>query len=279
MRHRPVNMEDAMREALTVVAKSVVVGASSLVPGVSGGTMAILLGIYDKLIFSISRFTSDWKKNLAFLAEFGIGAAAGILLLAKAVLWLFECFELPMMYLFIGLILGSVPMLFRQAGTKSIRLRDILWVLVGFTVVMLVQLIPVVPMQLGGTYNPLTFVMMVVAGVVVAVAFILPGISTSYMLLILGIYDITLRAVTELDFLFLLPLMLGAIVGTLVTARLLEIAMRRHTCATYMTIIGFVIGSILDIMPQIPMGWNIVWCLLAVAVGFGAVSVISRYGD
>ena len=99
------------------------------------------------------------------------------------------------------------------------------------------------------------------------------------MLLILGIYDITLRAVTELDFLFLLPLMLGAIVGTLVTARLLEIAMRRHTCATYMTIIGFVIGSILDIMPQIPMGWNIVWCLLAVAVGFGAVSVISRYGD
>lgn len=265
-----------MKDILIVTAKSVVVGASSLVPGVSGGTMAILLGIYDRLIFAISRFSSDWKKNLAFLAEFGIGAGAGIALLARTVLWLFACFQLPMMYLFIGLIMGSVPTLFRQAGAKNIRMRDILWVLVGFSTVMLISIIPAGAMQLGTSYSALSFVMLIVAGVVVAVAFILPGISTSYMLLLLGIYDITLRAVTELNFWFLLPLVIGSVIGTLVTARVLEIAMRRHTCATYMVIIGFVIGSILDIMPKIPMGLDIVWCLLSLGVGFAAITLVAR---
>lgn len=267
-----------MKDALIVALKSLAVGAASLVPGVSGGTMAILLGIFDRLIYSISHlFSREWKKSLAFLVAFGLGAGAGILLLAKAVLWLFESYELTMMYLFIGLILGSVPMLFKEGGAKSIRLRDILWVLVGFTVVLLLGVIPVGTMQLGTSYNALSFVMLIVAGVVVAIAFILPGISTSYMLLLLGIYDITLRAVTELNIWFLLPLLIGAVVGTLATARVLELAMNRHPRATYMVIIGFVLGSILDIMPQIPTGWNILWCLIALVVGFGAVMLLSRF--
>ncbi len=251
-------------------------------PGVSGGTMAIILGIYDNLIVAISRYRNDIRKHTMFLAAFGIGAGLGVLLFAQAVLWLFENFKQPMMYLFIGCILGSIPALFKKSGIRAGKLGGMVWALIGFASVAALSLIPSGIFAVGDANPILSFVMLAVAGIVVAIAFILPGISTSYMLLILGIYDITLRAVSNMDIIFLLPLLIGGAVGTVGTARILENAMRKYTSATYMAIVGFVLGSLLELVkevPYLPTGWNIPLCLILFAAGFSAVMWVSKFSD
>lgn len=271
-----------MRKTLILFLKSVVVGAASLVPGVSGGTIAIVLDIYDSLLSSISRYMRDIRKNTIFLATFALGAALGIVLLARAVLWLFENFQLPVMSLFIGCVLGSIPALLKKSSITRVRIRHVAWVLVGFSIVMSLSFLPESGFLLTDGHSALGFLLLAIAGVVVSVAFILPGLSTSYMLLVLGIYNLTLRAVSELDILFLLPLLTGGVIGTIATARVLETAMRRYTAGTYMIILGFVLGSTRELVNEVkrmPTGWEIPICIVMLAAGLFTVMWVSKYGD
>ena len=195
-----------MRSAVINFFKSILIGASALIPGVSGGTMAIALGVYDRLLRAVSRFKEDIRHNAAFLAVFGVGAAIGLLTLSGWVL-------------FIGCVFGSIPMLFRRGGVSQIHISDTFWVLAGYLCVTWVSQIPAGSCMVGSIYF-LNFLMLMAAGVVIAIAFILPGISTSYMLLLLGIYDITLKAVQNWNFAFLAPMVLGVLVGTVITTRI-----------------------------------------------------------
>lgn len=267
-----------MKSAIINFFKSIIIGASVLIPGVSGGTMAIALGVYDRLLRAVSRFGDDVKHNSAFLAVFTAGGALGIFTLSRGVLWLFENFRLPSIYFFIGCVLGSIPMLFRRSGIVCIKAADILFVLIGYLCVTWVSLIPVGSCIVGGYYF-LKFIMLVAAGVVIAIAFILPGISTSYMLLLLGIYDTVLSAVKSGNLGFLAPLFLGALAGTLMTARILENALEYHKKHTYMLIIGFVLGSVFEIIPALPTGINLIVCVLTFSCGFVAIKLILRYTE
>ncbi|MBE7026096.1 MAG: DUF368 domain-containing protein [Ruminococcaceae bacterium] len=258
--------------------KSVIIGASALIPGISGGTMAIALGIYDALLRSLSRFCENKRKNVLFLLVFVLGAAVGIVAFSGWVLWLFNTFALPMIYFFIGCVFGSVPMLFRRGGIKKIKIVDALWVLLGYLCVTGVSGLPVGLCVVDGSYL-FKFIMLFAAGIVIAVAFILPGISTSYILLLLGIYDITLNAVYSFNVAFLLPLVIGALAGTFVCARILENALHRYKGQSYMLIIGFVIGSVFEIVPSLPVGAEIFVCALTFGLGFLLIKIILRYSE
>ncbi len=258
--------------------KSIIIGASALIPGVSGGTMAIALGIYDRLLRSVSRFRDDLIKNTLFLSVFAIGSIVGILAFSGWVLWLFESFRLPVMYFFIGCVLGSIPMLFRRGGVTNIKIGDVFWVLVGYLIVMSISRLPTGSCLVDGYYF-MQFLMLMAAGAIIAVAFILPGISTSYMLLLLGIYDTTLKAVQNANFSFLVPIIIGVFVGTIITARILENAMTRHKKHTYMLIVGFVLGSVFEIIPALPTGINIIICFATFALGFVCIKLILRYSE
>ncbi len=258
--------------------KSVLIGASALIPGISGGTMAIALGIYDTLLRSLSRFCEDKRKNTLFLTVFVLGAGIGIVMFSGWVLWLFNTFALPMIYFFIGCVFGSVPMLFRRGGVKKIKIGDVLWVLLGYLCVTGVSQLPVGLCVIEGSYL-FKFVMLLAAGVIIAAAFILPGISTSYILLLLGIYDITLTAIYSFNIAFLLPLVAGGLVGTFLCARILENALKRHSKQSYMLIIGFVLGSVFEIVPGLPVGAESFVCVLTFALGFLLIKIILRYSE
>ena len=101
-------------ENIFVILKGMVIGISNVIPGVSGGTMAVVLGIYDKLISTINQFFKDWKKNIFFLGEIAIGAGLGIILFSKLITSLLTNNPEPTNFFFIGLILGSFPMLYRS---------------------------------------------------------------------------------------------------------------------------------------------------------------------
>lgn len=193
--------------------KGLVIGGTMLVPGVSGGSMAMILGIYQKLISAISSFWENKKKNLIFLLLFSAGAVLGMVLFAKPLLRLIDTFPLPTMYFFIGAVAGGVPMICRQAEIKAFSFKIPLYILLGAAIVVGIS---VIPAGTSGSQSENWFfsaMLLILAGLIAAVALILPGISVSYLLLLLGLYDKTMQAISEFYMPFLIPLAIGLIVG------------------------------------------------------------------
>ena len=124
--------------------------------------------------------------------------------------------------------------------------------------------------------GPVSFLLLALSGFIAAVALILPGISVSYLLLLMGLYSETMRAISTLYFPFLIPLALGLVLGILLTTKLLETAMKKHPQPTYLIILGFILGSIVTIFPGVPTSWDILYCILTLAAGYAAIRLLSR---
>ena len=261
--------------AFVPVLKGVAIGASMLVPGLSGGTMAIILGIYDDILHAVSRFGEKKKENALFLAKVGLGGLLGILLLAKLLLKAVTLFRKPMLFLFLGAILGSIPMLIKKAGIHRLRPIYVLYFSAGLGIVLGLSAMPEnwIDFSKPGSIG---FFLLLLAGLMIATALVLPGISASYMLLILGLYEVTLSAVGKPDLLFLAPLLIGLGAGILLTTRLLETAMARFPAATYLAVCGFVAGSVREVFPGFPDGWEILFCTAGLLAGFFSVLFLSK---
>ena len=264
-----------MKNMIISALKACLIGASMLVPGVSGGSMAMILGIYDRLISSVSSFFKNVKDNLVFLGVFCGGALIGMILFARPILALIQRFPMPMLYFFMGTVLGSIPMIFKKAKVNKLSLDVLIYPLLGFILVMLLAKLPTGLIQTGDNYI-LTAMMLVVAGVVAAVALVLPGISVSYMFLLLGMYDTILSAVSTLDFPFLVPLGIGLVLGIVATTRILENCMTKAPKPTYLIILGFLFGSVYEIFPGIPEGMTLLISLILLCVSSFLIYKISN---
>ena len=262
--------------ALTFV-KGLIVGGTMLVPGVSGGSMAMILGVYDRLVSSVSSFFKHKKESFLFLLLFALGGGAGALLFANPLGRLIEAYRMPMLYFFIGAVAGSVPMICREAKVERLNWRQPVYVMTGILCVSALSLLPEGPsadsmMEAGAG----SFIWLLAAGFIAAVALVLPGISVSYLLLMMGLYDETMKAIGELYFPFLIPLGAGLALGVVLTTRVLEMAMKRHPQGTYLVILGFMLASVAEIFPGIPAGLDWLVCPAALAAGFAAIWLISR---
>lgn len=263
------------KEGIMTAVKGLVVGSTMLVPGVSGGSMAMILGVYDRLISSVSSFFKDIKGNLVFLAEFVAAALLGMVLFARPLETLIGAYEKPMMYFFIGVVLGGCPLIFKEAGLDGFNWKAVLYLALGAAVVASLAFLPenLFSSVSGGAGG---FLIQFFGGIVISIALILPGISVTYMLLVLGIYQGVLSAIGRLDILYLLPLGLGLVAGILLLTKLLEGAMKRFPQPTYMIILGFVLGSVGQVFPGVPMGIELPVCLLLAAAGFVLIYFLSK---
>lgn len=118
--------------------------------------------------------------------------------------------------------------------------------------------------------------LLLIAGIVISIALILPGISTSFMLLMLGLYSITLNAINTLNIKFLITILIGILIGTIVTSKILEYLLNKYPSRTYMLILGFVIGSIIPIYPGLPNGINILYAIIVFVFGFSIIYYIGK---
>lgn len=260
---------------LVVFGKGIIVGGSLLVPGVSGGSMAMILGIYDALIRSVSSFLKDIRQNLLFLITFTAGALLGMLLFAKPLLFLVDTFHLPSMYFFMGAVAGSIPMIFRKADVKKFSFGVVFYPFIGILLVYLMNLLPAGMFGSRAGSGFTHFFMLGLAGIITAVALVLPGISVSYMLLMLGMYEDTMYAITTLHLPYLLPLGIGGVAGIILTTRLLEYVLDHYTKASYLVILGFVIGAVILVFPGLPSGLEWVFCPLLFFIGFFIIRKLS----
>lgn len=228
-------------------------GAADVVPGVSGGTMAFIMGLYRELIEAIKSFDlALLRKALSgrvaecleqvpwrFLLALGSGIGASILGLAHLVGWLLEHRQVELYALFFGLVLASIVSVSREVEWSA---KTVASLVVGTAVAY--WIVGLVPAEMP--HDPLTIFL---SGSVAISAMILPGISGSFILLILGQYEYVLGAVKELDVLVLVPLAAGCVVGLVVFSRILSWLFVRHRQLTVTLLVGFMLGSLRKIWP------------------------------
>lgn len=248
--------------------KGVIVGGSMLVPGVSGGTMAMLLGIYDSLISSVSGFFKQPKKSLKVLIPFVIGALLGMVLFAKPLLTLIEKYPMPTLYFFLGAVAGGIPFVLRKAQASKLSVSTVFYLLLGIALVLGIGRLPENLFSVSLHVGLREILLLIAAGIFVAVALILPGISVSYMLLVMGMYQNTMDSISKLYLPYLVPLGVGGILGILLTTKLLENAMNRYPKPTYLIILGFMLGSVAEIFPGFPAGFAWLYCVPCAIIGF-----------
>lgn len=252
--------------------KGIVVGATTSVPGVSGGTMALILGIYDKIIHSMSKLFKNFKKNSIFLAIVGIGMVIGLVLAAPFVKYAIDNFKYPALYFFIGIVFAGFPVLFKKANQGEKKKTDIIFFIVGALIIggLLIfehsyngELF-----NLSGGLNIVDIIILFISGIIIAIALILPGISTSFLLVVLGLYNPLIEAVKTKNIVFLAIVAFGTLFGTVATTGILEKMMNEKPRQTYLMIIGFVVVSVIDVFPGLPKGMDILYSILSFAIGY-----------
>lgn len=286
-----VKMNIKKNSNILIILKGFLIGSSMSVPGVSGGTMAILLGIYDRLISSISNFLKDIKGNTLFLMKFGIGAVAGIGSLAFAIQWLLDKFPIPVSFFFLGAVIGGIPALYAKTKESSLKLSSVIYFFVGLAIVISIGFIPTGSIDIASGSGIGRYIMILVTGVIIALALVLPGISTSHMLLVLGMYDTMLLAITEFDVVYIGIIGISTLVGIFLITKPIEWTMNRFPHQTYCLIIGFVLGSTSEIfkdkiLPSIPQSPEFSWWIIAFVasvitfvLGFLGIKSLSRFSN
>ncbi len=258
-----------MFKSLFIIFKGFFIGGTMMVPGVSGGSMAMILGIYNHLIESIANFRKKPAKNAVFLIKFCIGAVLGIALFSKFVITpLLALYPLQVSYFFLGAVAGGVPMIYKTAGVKKFTLNAIIYPIIGIIMVLLIAIIPEGLFTPENTLTVGSAFLQIIGGIIVAIGLILPGISVSQLLLMLGLYSSILSALNSFDLLPFLPLAIGVLIGCLVSAKLMDKAMKKYPEPTYLIVFGFLLGSLTELFPGIPSGLNIPICIFTFVVGF-----------
>ena len=254
------------RDNVKIILKGMWIGGTMTVPGVSGGSMAMIMGIYDRLISSISSFFKEPAGSMAFLFKFVLGAGTGMVLFSRFISYLLTTrADVPLRFFFLGAVAGGVPMIYREAGVKKLDLGAVAYPVIGILGVVLLALIPSGLFTPDGSFGPAALLLQLAGGFIIAVGLVLPGISVSQMLYMLGIYEGWFYNNGAL-------LVLG---GIFLTTKVLERLMSRHPQPTYLIILGFMFGSLPELFPGIPTGADLAAALIAGAAGFAALYVMS----
>ncbi|WP_173917790.1 DUF368 domain-containing protein [Halobacillus sp. Marseille-Q1614] len=234
--------------------RGMLMGASDVVPGVSGGTIAVVLGIYDQLIEAINGFFSrEWKKHLKFLLPLGAGIIISILMLANLIEWLFEHYPGPTKFFFLGLIIGVIPYLTNKADMKNkFEGRHYGLLLLGAILVGSMAFFQATEGEPMTNLTLASYIGLFFSGWLASSAMILPGISGSFILLLIGMYSTIISGVANLRFDIILTVGLGVAIGIVIMSKIINYFLENYTSATFGLIIGLVVGSIFVIFPGVP---------------------------
>lgn len=232
--------------------KGIAIGIANAIPGVSGGTIAVITKIYDELLESITPNIKKLIKNMPFLLPVGIGMIIGILLAAKVLAFLFETYNVPTQLFFMGIILGSMPMIYQEATReKKLRLINIIPFLIGAGI--MIGMFFIRTDNISSVDSSLTVgnaVLFVLSAFLAAVAMIIPGISGALVMKILGAYDAAIMALNDMNIPVILLFAVGAIVGIFVAAKVISMLLKKFRKETYCIIAGLIIGSVPSVFPS-----------------------------
>lgn len=252
-------------EYLILILKGMIIGVANIIPGVSGGTLMIILGLYEEVIDTISHFFKNFKKNLKFILPLAIGMIIAILVLSKVISLCLEKYPFPTTLFFIGLILGGLPLLWNKA--KAARYKWSNWLVFAITFIIVLVFAFLKSSNYVVSLDNLSlfgYLKLFIIGMISAATMVIPGISGSFVLMLLGYYEPIVNTIKDLtnfsllghNLLILIPFGLGIVVGIVLIAKLIEYLLSRYPIKTYYGVLGFVIASLVAIVKPI-LGINI----------------------
>lgn len=265
------------------VLKGVVIGVANAIPGVSGGTMMVSMGIYDNIIYCITHLFKQFKESVRILFPYFLGMAAGIVGLAYAIKFLFANFPFQTCMVFIGLILGGVPMIFKKVKKEKIELPHIAVFFIFFIAIIAMQYMGKNSKDVELVIDAVSLVKLFLVGIVASATMVIPGVSGSMMLMIMGYYNPIINAITGFvdgavhgDWnavlnisASLVPFGIGVVVGIFAIAKLIEFLLAKWEGLTYCAILGLVVSSPVVIL----MGISLQISILTVLTGVFALAV------
>ncbi len=240
------------------ILKGMVIGIANIIPGVSGGTMMVAMGIYDKLIHCITHLFSEFKKSILFLIPIVIGMGIAVVASSFGLEYLFSKVPIQTNLLFIGLIVGGLPAMWKNVKGNKIKVGHMIAALVFFGVVVSMAILGETEGNAADlTFNLVNVIKLFGVGVVAAATMVIPGVSGSMMLLLLGYYNPVLSAITDfisalvaldMDGIMqgvgvLAPFGLGVVIGIFAIAKLIEIIFAKFPLYAYWAIIGLIVAS------------------------------------
>lgn len=236
-----------MRKMIVNFIKGLIIGIAKIIPGVSGAIIAISLGVYEKGLQALSKFT---KENVKFLVNIGIGILISMVLFSKMVIYLLDNYKLPTTLLFIGLIIG---------GSSEIKKKVNIMTTKHFIIFMISLFLLLILSKLGGNNaatiekNFMNYMLILVSGIIDAFATVVPGVSGTALLMIYGYYNIIIKAIGDIfvlenlynNIFVLSAYSLGMLIGIIVFSKIITYFFKKFREETYSAIFGFIISSII----------------------------------
>lgn len=279
---------------IKLLLQGMVVGIANIIPGVSGGTMMVAMGVYDKLIHAITHLRSEFKASLKLLIPIFIGAGIAVVVLSRVFEFLLGNYPIPTNFLFCGLILGSLPFVVKKVEGHKVSIGKIIPFLIFFCLVILMAVLG----ETNGaaadvSFGLLNVIKLLGVGIIAAATMVVPGVSGSMILMLLGYYDTILKAINDfIDALVgfdvnglltgigvLMPFGIGVVVGIFLIAKLIEFIFSKAEVHAYYAIIGLIVASPIAILLKTDWsGFSVLMILISVVTFVAGWFVASKLG-
>lgn len=254
-----VSKDNPVKIGLINFIKGFILGIANVIPGVSGGTMAVSMGLYELILSSIGNFFKDIKGNFIKLLPIILGILVAIVSTSKLVTYALTNYKAQTLCLFIGLIFGGVSLIMKKIKGKGSKTNYLIFFVIFFFVISLnflkTGLIEISFANMG----IIDYLLLLLIGFIASSAMVIPGISGSFILMVLGYYDkiiYTVSTITDFsklgsNLLILVPFGIGVIIGIVFMAKLITNLIKKYETKTYFAIMGFVLSSIVVLLLQL----------------------------
>lgn len=227
--------------------KGIFIGSGAILPGVSGGALAAIFGIYEEIINFLSNFRKEFKNKIVYLLPVGLGGIFGVFVLAYPIESLLRTHPVYILLFFMGCIFGTVPLLYRQAGKYGRSGKHLLITIFTATVFFFFLVSANRFLDVEVSKTPLTWV---IVGVIFASGLIIPGLSSSNFLIYMNLYEPLTKGISRLDFSILIPVAIGGLLCIISLSKLVNYLMNLYYAIIFHFILGVVIASTLIILPS-----------------------------
>jgi putative membrane protein len=261
---RNLENKSTVGDWLVRLIKGVMVGIGFIVPGLSGGVLAVVFGLYEPLMRFLANLRVRFVKNLLFFIPVGIGGLLGVVAFSAVVDFAFTNYAAQFTWLFVGFISGTFPSLYRTAGKQGRKSHH--WMVLVAAAAGILLFMRWMESVSSVTLSP-SFPNWLLSGALIGLGVVVPGMSPSNFLIYLGLYQPMASGIRHLDLGVIIPLGLGLVICVYSFARLVSWLFRKFYAFMYHFILGIVVGSTLAIIPGGVKGWGIAACVLLFAFG------------
>ncbi len=256
--------------------KGIIIGIAAVAPGISGGTFAVMLGVYDKLTGAVADVFHNFRKKVLLLFPLALGIGAGVLSFSKVMKYIFENYNIQVKYLFIGLMIGSLPAVVKEANKHGFKNIYFFPCIIAFSITILFMMLENSVINIVSENSP-GIAALIIYGGIIGFGTIVPGISSSFILMYIGAYEILLNGMVSLDFRILIPVGIGFMLSIILFAKLISLLFKKIYGYTYYTVLGFVMGSIITIFPGVVFSLEYLTGFVLCFIGFYMSFVLSNY--